>query len=215
MRRAGAIETKARWLLTAACVAAGGCSPYTGSAKLLESSTVNEAGGWLAVKDVPLMRQQGEHDCGATALAMVIRHLRPELAGAEVLARHDEQPVSARELRDRARSLGLSAFVVQGTPQDLVHELQQGRPAIVGVAKPTVRGAVAHYQVVIGLHAASQRIALLDPAEGWLQNTFTGFLREWQATGRVLIVVLPQSPLAMRRSHTRLWHARCTMKSAT
>jgi ABC-type bacteriocin/lantibiotic exporter with double-glycine peptidase domain len=148
--------------------------------------------GWLAVSHVPLVRQHGEHDCGAAALAMVIERYRPDLKRDAFFRAPANQRVSAEQLRDHARALGFEAFVVQGTADDLVHELRAGRPVVVGVAKPTVQGPVAHYQVLVGMHAASQRVALLDPAEGWRQNSFAGFLREWQASGNVLLVVIPR-----------------------
>ena len=77
--------------------------------------------------------------------------------------------------------------MVEGSPDDLVFELKNHRPVIVGVAKPTIKDAVAHYEVVVGMHGDSQRIATLDPAAGLRQNTFTGFLSEWQGAGRVLL----------------------------
>lgn len=74
-----------------------------------------------------------------------------------------------------------------------MHELEQGRPVIVGVAKPTTQDAVAHYEVVVGMHRASRRVATYDPAAGVRQNTFGGFLTEWQAAGRVLLVIMPKA----------------------
>jgi hypothetical protein len=103
---------------------------------------------------------------------------------------------SARQLRDRARSLGMASFVVEGTFKDIAYELEHRRPVIVGTAKPTVTGAVAHYEVVVGLNLESQRIATLDPAAGMQQNTLLGFLKEWQPTGRLLLVVLPREQAA-------------------
>jgi hypothetical protein len=56
-----------------------------------------------------------------------------------------------------------------------------------------LRSAVSHYEVVIGMHRDSQRVATLDPALGMRQNSFAGFLTEWQATGAVLLVVVPKT----------------------
>ena len=103
-----------------------------------------------------------------------------------------EQRVSVSQLRDLARQYGLEAYVVEGKAEDLVYELSHGRPMIVGVAKPTVQDAVAHYEVIVGMNKHSQRVATLDPAEGLRQNSFTGFLTEWQATGRVLLLIIPK-----------------------
>jgi hypothetical protein len=73
-----------------------------------------------------------------------------------------------------------------------VHELQNGRPVIVGMAKPTaLQHAVSHFEVVVGMNAGSHRVATFDPAAGWRQNSLIDFMTEWQSTGRVLLVVMP------------------------
>jgi predicted double-glycine peptidase len=184
---------RALWLLLVS-LAASACSPYLGSARDVAPETVRRERGWLVVEDVPVVRQRSEHDCGAAALAMVVRHFEPAAAASDpFFTQPADRRISAQDLRDHARALGFDAFVVEGWPDDLVRELKQGRPAIVGVAKPTVEGAVAHYQVVVGIHPESKRIAVIDPAEGWRQNTYEGFVREWQASGRVLLVVIPRA----------------------
>jgi Peptidase C39 family len=176
-------------LLAAWCSA---CGVYIGSATTLNPQALTREPGWVAVQGVPLLRQHDEHDCGPTALTMVLNFWQPQHS-AQTLALPVDRQVSVGELRDLARARGLSSFVVAGTPEDLVYELEHGRPAIVGVAKRTVRNAVTHYEVVVGMHKGSQRVATLDPAVGFQQNSFSGFLEEWQATGRVLLVVVPKS----------------------
>jgi ABC-type bacteriocin/lantibiotic exporter with double-glycine peptidase domain len=178
-------------LVTLLCLTLGGCVGYTGSARALTPNAWRYERGWIAVDDVPVLRQHAEHDCGPTALAMVLAYWRkpsPPDAWSLLLG---NQRASAAELRDYARARGLSAFVVKGTLEDIAHELKQKRPVIVGVAKPSTNGAVAHYEVVVGLHPQTQRIATLDPAVGWRQNSLVGFMKEWMPTGCVLLVLLP------------------------
>ena len=119
---------------------------------------------------------------------MIVSYWQP---GSARLRPSRDVQISAGELRELAKQRGFSAYVVAGTVDDLVYELKHGRTVIVGTAKPTVGGAVTHYEVVIGLHRESQRVATLDPAAGYRQNSFTGFLTEWNATGQVLLVVGP------------------------
>lgn len=168
-----------------------GCAAYTGTARDLTPNVWKQERGWIAVDGVPLLRQRAEHDCGPTALAMVLAYWRKAPAQIERGGLPENQRVSAGELRDRARALGFSAFVVAGTLEDIAHELAQKRPVIVGVAKPSINRAFAHYEVVVGLHPRSERIATLDPAAGWRQNSLVGFMQEWMSTGSVLLVVLP------------------------
>jgi predicted double-glycine peptidase len=164
-----------------------------GGATTLPQKDLQEEPGWVAVRGVQPLRQKDDHDCGPTALSMVLNYWQPERAREPLTNLPAERQASAGELRDAARSRGLSAFVVEGEPEDLVHELEQGRPVIVGVAKPTTEDAVAHYEVLVGMHRASRRVATYDPAAGVRQNTFGGFLMEWQAAGRVLLVIMPKA----------------------
>lgn len=185
----------ALFLAALLCVGVGGCAGYAGTARPISPADLRQQAGWIAVSDVPLYRQQAEHDCGPSALAMVLAHYRVSSQAEIHASLPEDRRVSAGLLRDRARALGFSSFVVAGTLQDLKHELTRGRPVIVGVAKPTIaRTSVAHYEVVVGLHPASKRIATLDPAVGWQQNTLVGFMKEWLPTGFVMIVLLPPEP---------------------
>lgn len=169
-----------------------GCVGYTGSARSVNPAIMKQERGWVAVEGVPLIQQQADHDCGPTALAMVVRHHLPSLAVERITRGFDvHHRASAAQLRDRARELGLQAFVIEGTVQDLAHELAENRPVIVGMAKPTTTGAVSHYEVVVAIHPETKRILTLDPAVGWQQNSLSEFLREWVSTGRVVIIVLP------------------------
>jgi ABC-type bacteriocin/lantibiotic exporter with double-glycine peptidase domain len=174
----------------AVCTWLGACAQYTGTGRALAPSVWESERGWLSIAHVPVLRQRSEHDCGPTALAMVLAYWRQRPDARAVLDLYDHKRYSAAELRDRARALGFSAFVIAGTFEDIVHELEQKRPVIVGMAKPTVGGVVAHYEVVVGLHAATQRIATLDPALGWRQNSVAGFLHEWVPAGQLLLIVL-------------------------
>lgn len=182
--------------------AACSVNAYTGAARELRPETLRTEPGWLVVDGVPLLRQRGEHDCGPAALAMVLGYWHPEVPAARFTSPPTVEQTSARELRNRAYALGLTAFVVEGTLEDIVFELRRKRPVIVGVAKPTVTGGVAHFEVVVGLHVASQRIATLDPGAGLRQNLLADFLREWIPTGRVLLVVLPRAPPAGAGRHS-------------
>jgi len=127
-------------LLLAGLVTSG-CSVYTGKASSLQPQTLKREAGWIAVDGVPMLRQTDEHDCGPTALSMVLRYWQP--GSARLQSAHDVQ-ISAGELRELAKQRGFSAYVVAGTVEDLVFELKHGRPVIVGTAKETLGGALTH-----------------------------------------------------------------------
>jgi ABC-type bacteriocin/lantibiotic exporter with double-glycine peptidase domain len=177
------------WSVAIAAFALNACV-YTGSASNLRPDALKREGGWIAVDGVPPVLQHAEHDCGPAALEMVLRYWHRPLPKRTQLEARDAR-VSVLQLRDQARASGMQAFVVEGRFEDLLNEIRHRRPVIVGLAKPTARGAVAHYEVVVGIHPATRRIATLDPNAGWRQNSIEGFLREWVPTGSVLLVFLP------------------------
>src|SRR5262249_23266166 len=161
-----------------------------GSAHELAPAALNNERGWIYVQGLAPIRQRAEHDCGPAALQMVLRYWHKQAPELAELTQNDVR-VSAAALRDQARAAGLQSFGVEGSFEDILYELKHERPVIVGVAKPTARGPLAHFEVVIGVHPHTQRIATLDPASGWRQNSLEGFLHEWLPTGSVLLVIMP------------------------
>ena len=51
-----------------------GCASYRGTASTVQPSEVAREGGWVIVPHFPLVMQQGDHDCGAAALAAVLTY---------------------------------------------------------------------------------------------------------------------------------------------
>lgn len=179
-------------LLTLSCYAGGArdVSPQRAAALASDAS-------WTFAPNVPFVHQQSDSDCGPAALAMVLGHFGVQATLADVVALDppDSEGVRAGALRDVARGKGLAAFVVPGTFEDLFTELGQGRPVLVGLAKPMTGGrAVAHYEVVVAIDRRERQVLTLDPGRGLRQNSLEGFAREWAPTGRVAIVVFRSVP---------------------
>jgi ABC-type bacteriocin/lantibiotic exporter with double-glycine peptidase domain len=177
-----------------------GCASYRGSSHEVSSVTLAEQPGWVRLDEVKLVRQKGIKDCGSAALSMVLEYLHPggpaALDRAAIDASLREEPgkgLAAGELRDYARAHGFDSFVIQGAFDDLKHEVDAGRPVIVGVHKPLSSGeALAHYEVFIGYHSDQRQVLTLDPARGLREFALDGFMSEWQAAGQVAIVVMPK-----------------------
>ena len=72
--------------------------------------------------------------------------------------------VPAGSLRAIARAQGMNAFLVQGTFADLEHEIAQGRPVLVGVAKVRGGRSYPHYEVVVGTNRSKGAVLLADPS---------------------------------------------------
>ena len=183
-----------RALVAALLVAASACvsSTYAGSAKPFAPERLEREPGWLAVRHVPVVRQESEIDCGAAAIAMMVAYWTTE-PPARLLA--DLRPVrepglEAGRLRDVARRRDLAAYLVSAQVADLERELAAGRPVLVGLVKPQLEGALTHYEVVVGLHRQKGLVVTLDPAAGWRQNDLAGFLDEWKPAANLALVVV-------------------------
>lgn len=179
-----------------------GCASYRGSSREVSAAVLEEQPGWVRLDDVKLVRQKGIKDCGSAALSTVLEYLQPDgpaaLDRAAIDAALREKPglgLSAGELRDYARSHGFDAFVMKGGFDDLTHEVEAGRPVIVGVHKPLSSGeALAHYEVFVGYHRQRREVLTLDPARGLRQFPIAGFMAEWESTGQVTLVIMPKGP---------------------
>ncbi len=177
-----------------------GCASYKGASREVTSATLAQQPGWVRLDEVKLVRQKGIKDCGSAALSTVLEYLEPNgpaALGREAIdAALREEPgkgLSAGQLRDYARSHGFDAFVIKGTIGDLTHEVEAGRPVIVGVHKPLSSNEVlAHYEVFVGYHPERREMLTLDPARGQRRFDEKGFLEEWNAAGLVAIVVMPK-----------------------
>jgi ABC-type bacteriocin/lantibiotic exporter with double-glycine peptidase domain len=183
-----------RVFLVGLLAAASACmsSTYVGSARPFAPEQLESEPGWLAVRDVPVVRQESEIDCGAAAIAMVVTYWTTEPA-ARLLSelRPVRKPgLEAGRLRDFARRRDLAAYLVSAEVADLERELAAGRPVLVGLVKPQVKGGLTHYEVVVAIHRQQGVVVTLDPAEGWRQNDLRGFLAEWKPAANLALVVV-------------------------
>ena len=187
------------WLpLLLLCAAACGHAPSGDSSHALTTHALQHEFGWLAIDSVPLYQQEGSDNGGPTALAMVLAYWHPAWPQARSLLASSAPSMSPETLRDRAHAYGFEAEIVAGTVADIRDELGSGRPVIANLVKRSVV-EVERYEVIIGLHRRSLRVATLDPAAGLRQRSMESFLREWDPAGRRLLVVSPQrAQLALR-----------------
>jgi len=178
-----------------------GCASYPGTARPASFDDLRREEGWLLLDSVPFVRQVTDMGCGAACLAMVLGHWGDGPAVEDLekeCAAPGQDGIRASDLRDAARRRGMAAFLLRGTLADLEHELSRGRPVVVGLAKPTGRGFLSHFEVVVGIHRDGGRIAMLDPARGLVCDSLPGFEAEWTPTkGVTLVVFLPEEVPAL------------------
>lgn len=179
---------------TGACLigalALSGC--YIGGAVDASPEVLRRGQGWVATPAVKLLRQVSRTDCGAAALAMVLSFWSVPTRVVDVSAAYPRSPgrgLTAAQLRQFALARGLSAYVFRGRLQDIWRELSQGRPVVVGLVKTYLPRTLSHYEVVIGLNREKRKLVTLDPAHGLRENSFRGFLKEWEAAKRLTLMV--------------------------
>jgi predicted double-glycine peptidase len=181
-------------VLIAMAVLSFGCASYRGTATSAQPSTIVQNGQWTMVRNFPHVAQTGDKDCGAASLAAVLRFWGHPASAESIeasLGRADSR-LQAGDMEAYARSMGLRSYVFFGTMKDIVHELDQGRPVIVGLGKMVdEKKALSHYEVVVGYEPNKKQLLLLDPARGWQVDSFDGFAKEWAISKAVTIVAFP------------------------
>jgi predicted double-glycine peptidase len=149
--------------------------------------------GWLLVPEVPLVTQRERADCGAAALAMVLRYWQPATSNERVREAlgvlDDEKGLAAGRLREIARQMGMQAFLIQGTVEDLVTEITRQRPVLVGTLRVQRGRGYRHYEVVVGVNPRERKILAADPAEGWREHNLDEFEARWRQSRHLALVV--------------------------
>jgi hypothetical protein len=187
------------WLLLSCSASSAGCASYAGTAKSAEPEVLARQGEWLMVRGVPLVRQESRDDCGAAALASVLRFWGREATPGAIEARigRENRRLRAGDIVGFARAEGLRSYVFFGNMADIRYELTQGRPVLVGLGKALdSKRAVLHYEVVIGYEPKQARLLLLDPDRGFQVDSVDGFSTEWMRSKGVTIVTFRPTPAA-------------------
>jgi ABC-type bacteriocin/lantibiotic exporter with double-glycine peptidase domain len=175
-----------------------GCVLLVGCAQLANGTgpparVVNER--WQVVQALTFQPQKRGDDCGETTLAMVLRRWGVQLDGVPP---HDHG-IAAGQLRDRARALGLEAYVLPGTFDDLGFELDAGHPVIIGVARTTGLRQFSHFVVVAGHDQQNQQWLIADPDRGWRTLERQDLDRDWSAAGYTMLVAF-RPPASLSRA---------------
>ena len=184
------VATQAACLLTLAALSLG-CASYKSTARTVQPSVVAQEGTWTMVPRFPLVFQAANADCGAAALAAVLRYWGYPVtpASLEAALGKNESRLRAGDMETYARSLGLKSYVFFGTMKDIVHELEHGRPVIVGLGKQIeAKKALSHYEVVVGYEPKKRLLLLLDPGRGWQTDGLEAFGKEWALSKGITIV---------------------------
>lgn len=137
---------------------------------------------------------QPKNGCGAATVAMVAHYWKPQLAqvpaAAEIYRQlpPTEHGTALSQMKSYLETLGLKAFTVKGTLQDLATHTEKGRPVIVGLRKK--QNAELHFVVVTGL--AANQIQFQDPSRSKPKNLNRGaFEKQWDQGGNWALIAAP------------------------
>jgi ABC-type bacteriocin/lantibiotic exporter with double-glycine peptidase domain len=171
---------------------------YTGGARAVTPAELGD--GWYRATSTPVVRQHHETDCGLAALAMVAGAWgqRWSVDDLNRQAPPTERGVKLGALRDLARSRGLEAYAIKGTPNDLQRELSSGRPVLLGLILPYDRKRNAsHYEVAVAMNPRDGTVVTIDPASGeWRKRSKQVLDLEWKSAGFATLVVTGQRQAA-------------------
>ena len=181
-------------LLATIALASSGCVlAYKGGAKTMKP--VPQLGAdWVQAAPTPVVVQKRQADCGLAALAMVAgawgRHW--SLDDMAHRAPPGNKGVKLKVLRDLARERGLEAYAIKATRQDLLNELSQGRPVLLGLILPhDMRRNRSHYEVAIAVNKKDGTIVTIDPATGdWMKRSPKVLDLEWKHANYAALVVV-------------------------
>jgi hypothetical protein len=146
----------------------------------------------IRLQGVPFYPQL-EYECGPAALAGVLGASGVSATAQTVSPQvflPGRQGSLQIELVAATRRAGRIPYIVEGTPQALVAELQAGRPVLVLQNLQTRDFPVWHYAVLVGLDAGANRVYLNSGAEQAMPIHAPEFLRTWDWAERWALVAL-------------------------
>ncbi|HKE20490.1 MAG TPA: cysteine peptidase family C39 domain-containing protein [Kofleriaceae bacterium] len=203
MRRA--LRPAARCAVALVALALAGCIRFPSTARAARPEAISPARGWISVRAVEPVRQESARDCGPAAIAMVVRFwgvpLRLADATRAALLAGSDRGSTLGALRDVARARGLTAFAIRADRATLQHELERGRPVVVGLLRARGDRRLSHYEVVVGIRPDSGDVATIDPAAGLGIRRWSQLAAEWDPAGRPALVVIGRAGRTARASH--------------
>jgi ABC-type bacteriocin/lantibiotic exporter with double-glycine peptidase domain len=159
-----------------------------------------QPGIWI---DVPFVAQTMD-GCGSASISMVMQYWAsktglgvPDAADAgriqKALVVPSQNGIPASAMRGYFEKSGYRAFAFQGTWEDLVHHVKEGRPLIVSL-RASAPSRALHYVVVVGIDLERNDVFIHDPAQQkMLQISRQGFESEWNPTHNWTLLAVPRS----------------------
>jgi tetratricopeptide (TPR) repeat protein len=149
----------------------------------------------LELHDTPFFPQE-DYQCGPAALATVLGasgvHVQPDALAPQVFLPKRRGSLQA-ELVGAARRQGRLAYLLPGTGQAMLAELNEGRPVLLLQNLGVKQIPIWHYAVLVGYHTDRNVAVLRSGRRERVEMRWQSFARSWDRAGRWALTVLPPS----------------------
>ena len=156
-----------------------------------------------------VVRQHDERDCGAACLAMIARHHRAKypLSTLRGLTKTDLRGANLYGLVDGGRQLGLISDALQGSPEELIQGVRDGRIPVPFIAHLKLERTL-HYIVVVKLDGNG--VLTADPAKGLQRQSLSDFRKDW--TGYIVTYAVSQDFSPGNHASGGIWKYRSLLQ---
>lgn len=167
---------------------------------LVASAPKSSISLWI---NVPFVAQP-RNGCGAASVAMVMQYWSIQqhhtITAEERVHAIQKQVYTPRlhgatpaALEAYLRNHGYLAFAIQGSWQQLEHQIRKGRPLIVAL-RPSGQRAL-HYVVIDGIDTKRNLVLMNDPElRKLLPEGRKQFEKDWSATHQWMLLAVPRHP---------------------
>lgn len=158
----------------------------------VDLTELSDAKGPVLLNDVPFYPQK-KYQCGPAALAGVLQYAGVDATPASLVG---EVYVPARkgslqvEMLAATRRAGRVPYLLGGEVQDILIQLEAGRPVLVLQNLLTPHVPAWHYAVVVGFDASDNEFILNSGRKRHLDVSAGKFLRTWRWAGYWAVVAL-------------------------
>lgn len=199
-------------VLAALAVAATGCAASPPLAAGLSASAPRS----IELAHTPFFAQD-EYQCGPAALAMLLAAsgvaVTPESLVPEVYLPERHGSLSL-ELIGATRRHGRLPFVLATTADEMVEELEAGRPVLILQNLGVPRIPIWHYAVLVGYDAERNVAILRSGDEERLEMKWQRFAGAWHRGGRFAMTVLNPGEIPSQAEPARYIEAAAGLEAA-
>jgi ABC-type bacteriocin/lantibiotic exporter with double-glycine peptidase domain len=174
----------------------------SGCGAIIRPGSLSNESAQLRILPINHMPQRQRNLCGPTAVCMVMRYWGSDANVAAIAEGVHFDPgkgVTLGDLKAYFVGQGYDAFLVQGGIDEVIAQIEKGRPALVCTHRFPRQN---HLQVVIGYDPQSRALVVDDPGAGPQIVKPEKFRHRQQRYSNVFVVVAPTSKPASRPDHT-------------